>query len=69
MFTHPVARNTFDVCACGEEAPLAGQDGEDCVGVVVEDAQGRDGGGDQGAAKGVEGFGTVELGDEELVLF
>jgi hypothetical protein len=39
-------RDTFNVCAGGEEAAFACEDGEDCVGVVVEVAEGGDGGGD-----------------------
>lgn len=41
------------VCAGGEEAAFASEHGEDCGGVLVEDAQGGDGGGDEGAAEGV----------------
>jgi hypothetical protein len=36
------ARNALDVCAGGEEASLAGEHGEDGIGVVIEVAQGGD---------------------------
>jgi hypothetical protein len=60
--------NTFDVGAGAEEAAGAREDGKDGVRVVVQDAQGVDGVGDEVAAEGVEGFGAVELG-ELLVLY
>jgi len=46
-------RDAFHVCACGEEAAFAGEDGEDCGGVVVEVAERGDGGFNEVAAKGV----------------
>jgi hypothetical protein len=47
------ARNALDVCAGGEEAPLAGEHGEDGIGVVIEVAQGGDDRWDEIAAKRV----------------
>jgi hypothetical protein len=55
------ACNTFDVCACREEAAFACDYGEDCVWVRVEVAQSGNGVGNEGAAEGIEGFGAVEL--------
>jgi hypothetical protein len=59
--TYIVRRDALDVCARAEEAALAGEDGEDGIRMLVEDAQGRDGVFDDVAAEGVERFGAVEL--------
>lgn len=59
--TYIVGRYAFDVCAGGEEAAFTGQDGEDCIGMCVQEAEGSDGRWDDGAAKSIQGFGPVEL--------
>lgn len=62
FLTYPAhIRDTFYICTGGEEAPLARQHGEHGVWVLIEDAEGIDGVGDDVAAEGVEGFGAVEL--------
>ena len=50
-----------DVCTGGKEAALAGENGEDGVGMLVQLAQGIDDFGDEHSTKGVEGLGTIEL--------
>jgi hypothetical protein len=53
---------TLDISACAEEAALARENGEDCVGVVIKISDGGDGLFDELAPEGVQGFGSIELG-------